>query len=269
MTIGPLPPRREPALNIPGVVTALIGLFAVIHLVRVYLLTADQDWSVVLLFSFIPVRYHALEAGIPFPGGGAAEIWSPITYGLLHGDFMHLAVNSIWLAAFGSALAWRFGTVRFLIFTVVATVAGAAAHYLAHPTDFVPVVGASGAISGHMAAVARFMFQSGGPLVGTRNERRRAPVPALPLGRIWRDRRVLAFLGVWFGLNLAFGLGAVGIPGQDGVQIAWEAHVGGFLFGLLAFSLFDPVPKTAPTVRSERRHPADPGVSGESGGDRD
>lgn len=236
------PPRREPILNLPAVVTALIALLVGIHIARTFLLGPRQDQEVLLLFSFIPARYLASGLGVDFPGGFPAELWSPLTYALLHADAMHLGINSVWLAAFGSALAWRFGTGRFLIFTALAAVAGALLHYAAHSEDFVPVVGASGAISGHMAAVSRFMFQGGG--IGAM---RRGPAafraPAVSLPGILRDRRVLGFLAVWFGLNLAFGLGALAVPGED-AQIAWEAHVGGFLFGLLAFSLFDPRPRS-------------------------
>jgi membrane associated rhomboid family serine protease len=66
----------------------------------------------------------------------------------------------------------------------------------------------------------------------------------LPLGAVLRDPRVMIFLGVWFGLNLLFGLGAVGITGSE-QAVAWQAHIGGFLAGLLAFALFDPI-KAAP-----------------------
>ena len=69
-------------------------------------------------------------------------------------------------------------------------------------------------------------------------------MPALPLLAVLRDPRVLVFLGVWFGLNLLFGLGSLGIDGGE-QAIAWQAHIGGFLAGLLAFALFDPV-KAAP-----------------------
>ena len=55
-----------------------------------------------------------------------------------------------------------------------------------------------------------------------------------------RNPRVLAFVGVWFGLNLLFGIGSFAIVGVD-QSIAWEAHFGGFFAGLLLFSLFDPV----------------------------
>jgi membrane associated rhomboid family serine protease len=60
-----------------------------------------------------------------------------------------------------------------------------------------------------------------------------------------RDVRVLAFLVVWFGVNLLFGVGTISMPGVE-QSIAWQAHIGGFLAGLLLFPLFDPVP-TAPS----------------------
>jgi membrane associated rhomboid family serine protease len=237
---------REPVFNLPPVVSWMIAAFALVHIVRVFLLTPMQDAGVILTFSFIPLRYHADLAGLDFPGGQGAEFWTPVTYAFLHGDFMHLAVNSIWLTAFGSALAWRFGAMRFLAFSGLAAVAGAAAHYLAHSEDLVPVVGASGAISGHMAAVSRFMFQRGGPLRSMRRNPEMFQAPALPLIGVLTDRRVLAFLGIWLGLNLVFGLGGVTVSGEQ-AAIAWEAHVGGFLFGLIAFSWFDPVRPSQPT----------------------
>jgi membrane associated rhomboid family serine protease len=55
-----------------------------------------------------------------------------------------------------------------------------------------------------------------------------------------RNGRVLLFLAVWFGLNLLFGLSSLSL-GESGQSIAWEAHIGGFLAGLLLFPLFDPV----------------------------
>jgi membrane associated rhomboid family serine protease len=57
-----------------------------------------------------------------------------------------------------------------------------------------------------------------------------------------RNTRVLGFLAVWFGVNIIFGMGSIAI-GADGASVAWQAHIGGFLAGLLLFSLFDPVPR--------------------------
>ncbi len=57
-----------------------------------------------------------------------------------------------------------------------------------------------------------------------------------------RDRRVLIFLVVWFGINLLFGLGSMPLAGE-GQMVAWQAHIGGFVAGLLLFSWFDPKPE--------------------------
>ncbi len=66
-------------------------------------------------------------------------------------------------------------------------------------------------------------------------------MPALPLTGVLSDPRVLAFLAVWFGINILFGLGSLPITGGDQV-VAWQAHIGGFLAGLFLFSWFDPAP---------------------------
>jgi membrane associated rhomboid family serine protease len=55
---------------------------------------------------------------------------------------------------------------------------------------------------------------------------------------------VLGFLVVWFGINIIFGVASIAI-GTDGGSVAWQAHIGGFLAGLLLFSLFDPIPRAA------------------------
>jgi membrane associated rhomboid family serine protease len=121
-------------------------------------------------------------------------------------------------------------------------VGGAFLHLAVHPSSSIPMIGASAAISAHMAGAARFVFSGGGPLVGFRGADPAAyHRPAPPLAEIIRNRSVLSFLGVWFGLNLLFGLfgGATGLASG---AIAWEAHIGGFVTGLLLFPLLDPVP---------------------------
>ncbi len=105
------------------------------------------------------------------------------------------------------------------------------------------MIGASAAISGAMAAAMRFIFQRGGPLETWRDgagEGEAYKVPAVPLLATFRDPRFLLFLGVWMGLNALFGIGVVSFGGEPGQQIAWQAHIGGFLAGLLLFTAFDP-----------------------------
>ena len=228
---------REPILNMPRVVSALLALLILVHVVR-QVLTENLDLWTILTFAFIPARYGpgGIEA---LPGGTGAALWSPLTYAFLHGGITHLAVNGLWLTAFGSALAWRFGAVRFLVFSAFCAVAGALVHLATHGFALQPVVGASAAISGHMAAVCRFAFEGGGPLSFGSRSPDRFRAPARPLRQALAQGRVLAFLGVWFGLNLLFGAGVS--LGGDGEEIAWQAHIGGFLAGLFLFPLFDPI----------------------------
>jgi membrane associated rhomboid family serine protease len=238
--------RREPIFNIPGSLAALIALLAVIHLVRVYLLTDEQDVEVLLRFAFIPARYDvSILGGTSLPGGAGAEIWTFVTYALLHADATHIGFNVLWLLPFGSAVARRFGSLRFILFLIVSAAGGALAHLITHPGAMVPMIGASAAVSGAMAAAMRFVFQHGGPISFWRHPNEAAyHIPAIPLSGVLRDPRVLAFLLVWFGSNILFGLGTVPITGTD-QAVAWQAHIGGFLIGMFLFSLFDP-PARAP-----------------------
>jgi membrane associated rhomboid family serine protease len=231
--------RREPIFNVPAVLVATLAALVIVHAVR-SVLSHAADIEVLLLFAFIPARYDSnILANAAWPGGTAADAWTFVTYALLHADWMHLLFNSVWLLAFGTPLARRFGAVRFLAFCAVTAAAGALAHLVTHFGQMVPMVGASGAISGMMSGAMRFAFQRGGPLrFGGADESYR--VPALSLVDSFRDARVLAFLAVWFGLNLLFGLGSVSITGNE-QPVAWQAHVGGFIAGLVLFSLFDPV----------------------------
>jgi membrane associated rhomboid family serine protease len=238
-----LKPARQPIFNLPTIVSAIIALMVGIHVLREYVLADQGNLQMLLQFAFIPIRELSpdlVRHAIPV---GGARLWTFVTYGLLHADWTHLIFNCVWLAAFGSPLAWRFGTARFLAFSAAGTVAGAAMHLLVHPDGLAPLVGASAAISAHMAGASRFVFSRSGPIfraTGPQGYRQ----PAGSLRAVIADRRVLSFLGVWFGLNLLFGLTALGSNLASGA-IAWEAHIGGFLVGLLLFPLFDPIAKRA------------------------
>ncbi|MCR4283386.1 MAG: rhomboid family intramembrane serine protease [Bauldia sp.] len=234
----PPPATRQPILNLPLVVSGLIAILFAIHAIRVFLLGSDGDMQALITFAFIPVREIHPEAfaGMALEG---ARVWSFLTYAFLHGDWGHVTINAVWLAAFGTPLARRFGASRFLLFSAIGAIAGAAAHLAVSPNSLAPMVGASAAISAQMAGASRFVFQTGGPMWGRAgfDAYRR---PAAPLGEVVRDRRVLAFLGVWFGINLIFGL--TGGAGLAEGAVAWDAHIGGFIAGLLLFPLFDPIP---------------------------
>jgi membrane associated rhomboid family serine protease len=224
---SPVPPRRrEPMFNMPAIVLAIIGACVAVHLLRTYVLTPAQDLDLLIAAAFIPVRYS---------GQYAIDFWafsSPFTYTFLHGGIAHLGVNMIWLAAFGSPLANRFGALRFALFYAVTGIAAAALFWAIHPLSQSPLVGASGSISGMMGAAARFAFHidrsSGRPAFAGK---------PIPMAMTFRSRTVVAFLVAWMVINLVTGV--IGfVPGND-AQIAWEAHIGGFLVGFFCLRLFD------------------------------
>jgi membrane associated rhomboid family serine protease len=235
-------PRRERMLNVPAAIVVLLAVLGLVQLLLMFALTAEQTTEFLLLFAFIPARYDfSVLSDVAWPGGWAADIWTFVTYALIHADLSHLIFNAVWLLAFGSPVARRFGSLRFTAFMAMTAAAGAAVHLVTHFGELLPMVGASAAISGSMAAAARFAFQRGGPLEMWRDRAEACRVPAAPLSVSLRDPRVIAFLLVWFGVNILFGVFSMGMPGVE-QAIAWQAHIGGFLAGLLAFAAFDPVP---------------------------
>ncbi len=247
--------RRERMFNVPAAIIGLLIVLGLIQAVLMFALTAEQTTEFLLLFAFIPARYDAsMLSDIAWPGGWAANIWTFVTYALVHADLSHLLFNAVWLLAFGSPVAQRFGSLRFTAFMALTAAAGAAAHLMTHFGELLPMVGASAAISGAMAAAIRFAFQRGGPLELWRDRAEAYRVPAAPLVASLRDPRVIAFLLVWFGLNTLFGVFSLGIPGIE-QAIAWQAHIGGFAVGLLAFSAFDPVPSLSATKTGKGQGP--------------
>jgi membrane associated rhomboid family serine protease len=222
----PPPPPRQPIFNLPAVVTALIAACVLVHLIRVQALDPVQDLELLVRFAFIPLRYS---------GEYVIDIYawiSPVTYSFLHGDAVHLAVNMIWMAAFGSPLANRLGAVRFLMFWAATALAAVGLHYILHPLDATPLVGASGAISGMMGAASRFAFR-----IDRSGRRAFFAGPVLPIGQVFASRMAVSFLAVWMVVNLVMGLG-IGGSGME-ARIAWEAHIGGFLAGFFGLRLLD------------------------------
>ena len=181
---------------------------------------------------------------------GDAKPWSVLTYALLHGSWTHLLLNSIWLLAFGSAVARRFGSVRFVAFMALTAIGGALGHLLTHTEDVVPMIGASAAVSGCMAAALRIRFQAGAPLGGFSIGGIEAyRLPALGLRDIFRERRAMMFLMVWLVMNILTGIGAPEFGLAD-AAVAWEAHIGGFVVAGVLPALR---PKSLPALAIGRR----------------
>lgn len=233
-------PPRTPIFNLPGAIVATIGLLAVIYAGQTLLLSDSGVDALFFDFGFIPLRYIT-----PLSEQGRQLFWTPLTYSLLHGSIEHILFNGLWLMAFGAPVARRIGWVRYTVFWVLAAVASAALQAVLNWGDAAVLIGASGVVSALMGAACRFAFPS----------ERRATVPAhlnprLSIAEALRSRTVVMFMLFWFAGNLLI---AVGVPliGDTGQPIAWEAHIGGFVFGFLLFSLFDRPPPELPSVSEE------------------
>lgn len=233
------PPRHEPAVNLPSAVLLLLVIMVAIHAWREFLST-EANYKLLVHTAFLPIRY--LHPGA-LPGGYFSDYGSFVSYALLHADWMHLIMNAIWMMAFGAPVAWRLGAGRFLILSLLGAIFGALVHLLFHAGDQVPMIGASAVVSAHIAASIRFIYQAGGPLSGFQADgHERYFVPALPIVDLIKDGQVMFFIGIWFALNIFFGIGAVSLDG-GGSTIAWQAHIGGFLAGLFFFPFLDLVPQ--------------------------
>ena len=146
--------RRERIFNLPTVTKTLIVVLTATQLVVAYGPLEFSNW-LLTTFAFIPARV-TLEGG--------AEYATMLTYFFLHGDWTHLIVNALALAAFGTPVERRFGSARYLLFLAASAFAGALLFLALHPYEIAPVVGASGAISGTMGAIVRFAFTPGARL---------------------------------------------------------------------------------------------------------
>ena len=223
--------RPAPIFNAPSVVVWLAGAFLAVHLV--FQAAGDQfaNW-LLLVLAFIPLRL--VEGGAALPGGELARVTQFVSYAVVHGDWMHLAMNSFWMLAFGSVAARRLGSMRFLLFSALAAAVAAAFSLAVNWGQELVLVGASGAIAGQMAIAVRLIFAHGGSL-RTIMQRDVSMAPPEPLLKLFTNRSAVIFLVIWLGLDIF--TASSGMLSE--ARIAWEAHLGGFLTGLLAFPLFD------------------------------
>lgn len=222
---------RQPVFNLPGILTATVLFLAGIYVIDAYLLPdLWREWLLVT-FAFIPLRYL-----YPFAEEGMRQIWTPVTYSLLHGSLQHLLFNGLWLVAFGAPVVRRIGAVRYLLFWILSAAASAFFHAGLNWGEPTVLIGASGVISALMGAACRFAFPRHGGYDRTFGHL----YPRQSLVGALMNRTVAVFVGLWFAGNILI---AVGLPlfdaGSD--AIAWDAHIGGFLFGYLLFGWFDRV----------------------------
>jgi len=162
---------------------------------------------------------------------------SVLTSMFLHGGWGHLLGNMLYLWIFGNNVEDAMGHVRFVLFYVLCGVAAVFAQALPSPESTIPMIGASGAISGVLGAYL-LLYPHARVLV------------VIPLGFIFHTVRLKAgwVLGFWFVLQLINSLFA-----GEGPGVAWYAHLGGFVAGVMLIPLFKR--RAVPLFHPERRGP--------------
>lgn len=166
------------------------------------------------MFGFFDTYFDAALLGEPYPD---QLYWSVVTYAFLHAGILHLAMNGAVFLAIGHGIVRQAGVVAFLVCFFGSVIAGAVFFGLIATTDAV-LIGASGGVFGQLGMIIA-----------------------------WRER-ILRYFGhsrapVWrlvaglVAINVIF---SVGMTGMGGGQLAWEAHLGGFVFGWIAAQFFHP-----------------------------
>jgi membrane associated rhomboid family serine protease len=169
--------------------------------------------------AFVPASYFA-------PGNAVGDARSILLSMFLHGGWMHLLGNMLYMWIFGDNVEDRLGRVRFVLFYLACGWAATLAHGYLNAGSTIPSIGASGAIAGVLGAYL-VMFPKARVLT------------LIPMGFYTQVRELPALfvLGFWFVLQFFSGVASLGIRAQQTAGVAWWAHIGGFAAGLILAKL--------------------------------
>ena len=201
------PPRREPIFNAPWPAMTLTLLLIASFVLQLQL--PERMWVDYVLTPAVVTQY-----------GRWVTLVTPL---FLHGGWIHVLMNAVAALAFGAPVARLLGldprgAAAFFLFFLVCGVLSSIGYVMAHPSSLLPVVGASGAVSGLMGGASRLVDRRGslGPLI---------------------SRTTVGMAVMWTIVNLIIGYVPV-MPGTGGAGIAWEAHVAGYFAGVLLIGPF-------------------------------
>ena len=213
-----------PSRSVPVVTRALILINVVVFFFELSL-SRESIIQLFYLFGVVPARFTDPEwaASIGFPIG---SYWSLLTHQFLHGGWLHIVANMWTLWIFGDNVEDRMGPLRFIIFYLVCGVLAALIQVLVTPDATIPSVGASGAIAGILGAYLLF-FPTARLIV-------LIPILFFPF---FFELPAVIFLVLWFLIQLFSGTAMLASPQQVG-GIAFWAHIGGFIAGMLLCRFF-------------------------------
>lgn len=230
---------HQPIFNLPNVLIGLASAIILIHFLVNHVVSLQFQQAIRVQFGFQSEIFKLALDNVFSDYTALYYIWSPITHAFLHADWTHVLMNVGFMVAFGAPLAIRLGSIRFLLLFALAAIGGVMLFWIMNTQSSSFLIGASGAVSGFMGAASRFAFQpnvdDNGKFVRGLNVKGKA----LTLVQCLQDKKFINFFVIWMALNLVFGTVLSTVLSDSG-NIAWEAHIGGFLTGIFTFSLLDP-----------------------------
>ncbi len=225
-------PLRDttPTRNYPVVNTTIIGINVVVY--GLQLLQGADINRFIYVYGLVPARYSIPQIAEYFTTG--QQLFSLLSFMFLHGNFLHILGNMWSLYIFGDNVEDHLGPIRYGLFYLLCGIASGLSHLVLNLHSNLPTIGASGAIAGVMGAY--FILHPGSKILTL------IPIFFIPY---FINIPAYIFLGLWFLLQFINAAGSQGVGGG----IAWWAHIGGFLFGMLFLKLFSALPDTGMSRR--------------------
>lgn len=213
-----------PSKNYPVVNNCIIGINVIFYLVQ---MAQGPDLNrFVYIYGLVPARYSIPQITSYFTTG--QQFFSLLSFMFLHGGFWHLLGNMWSLYIFGDNVEDRLGPLRYIVFYLLCGITSGLSHLIFNLNSNIPTIGASGAIAGVMGAY----------LILHPNAKILTLIPIIFIP--WFiEIPAFFFLGFWFVLQF---INAAGSHGSIG-GIAWWAHIGGFIFGIIFLKIFLLLPK--------------------------
>ncbi|MGB8331729.1 MAG: rhomboid family intramembrane serine protease [Polyangiales bacterium] len=206
----------------PLVTWALIGANVLVFMATLSLGEPEAE-ATVMRFGVIPdVIMHGGWTTARIDGGAMGSWVTPFTSLFLHGNLLHLGSNMLFLHVFGDNVEDVLGRGRFLLFYMLCGLGAVAGQIVVDPNSMVPMIGASGAISGVLAGYMTLFPHA-------------RVVTLIPIFIFihFMELPATIFIVLWFVLQLVQGYLALGMIAEGGGGVAWFAHIGGFLAGLV------------------------------------
>jgi hypothetical protein len=228
-------PLRDttPTRNYPVVNTTIIGINVVVFVIQ-FLQGAEIN-RFIYIYGLVPARYTLPQIAEYFTPG--QQVFSLISFMFLHGGVWHILGNMWSLYIFGDNVEDHLGPIRYALFYMLCGIASGLSHLILNLNSNIPTIGASGAIAGVMGAY--FLLHPRSKILTL------IPIFFIPY---FINIPAFVFLGLWFLLQFISAAGSHGAVSG----IAWWAHIGGFVFGMLFLKLFGILPDRGVSKRLRR-----------------